>query len=360
VAAQSKKKKKKSLPPLQLEAQLVGAQAAAAAGDAAGARRLVEQAIEGGADMPAASFMHGALCLQLGDAAAAVPSLQRAMQSSDSPGAWRAATNLSVALRQLERWPEAIDAAQRAVRLQPNLITAHVALAHGLHGDGQLSAALSGAREALRLFEARTPQPPEATCEPPRTLVGELLVESGELREAWECAIRAAEEARTPGGGEAAVPMAHACVLAGRVQSAAEQWEKALDAYAKAAKLHPDGAARANALRLQAITPALRAGLPARPDDVFISTFPKSGTTWMQQVVCMLAGEPADVDIQMRAPYIEAAIATTAFSLEALRRMRSVRTAQAAARTPPAARVSRTRSGRGGALACGGAACGAW
>lgn len=45
----------------------------------------------------------------------------------------------------------------------------------------------------------------------------------------------------------------------------------------------------------------------------------------MQQVVCMLSGEPAEVDIQMRAPYIEAAIATCAFSMAALRAMRPPR-----------------------------------
>ena len=34
----------------------------------------------------------------------------------------------------------------------------------------------------------------------------------------------------------------------------------------------------------------LAPGLAAQPGDIFISTFPKSGTTWMQQVVCMLHG----------------------------------------------------------------------
>ena len=45
----------------------------------------------------------------------------------------------------------------------------------------------------------------------------------------------------------------------------------------------------------------------------------------MQQVACMLHGEAADVDIQMRAPYVEAALATGVFSLAQLRQLRRPR-----------------------------------
>ena len=54
-----------------------------AAGDLNGAKELAEQASS--RDSPqqaAASFLHGALCLQLDDAAAAIPGLQRASKNA--------------------------------------------------------------------------------------------------------------------------------------------------------------------------------------------------------------------------------------------------------------------------------------
>ena len=306
-----------------VEELLIAAQQSMAAGDLNGAKELAEQASSRDSQQQAAaSFLHGALCLQLDDAAAAIPGLQRASKNA-FPGQWRAAANLAIAFQQLERWPEAVDAAKRATKLQPTYVVAHLTLAQSLQGAKRLREALAAAREAARLHDAGVsvyPQPPEAKSDNPRCFVGEVLVDLGELEEAWKIALTAADEA----GGEGA-SMALACMLAGRVQAAAGQYEKALDAMAKAAKLDSAKAVRANNLRLALITKALRSSLPAQSEDVFIATFPKSGTTWMQQVVCMLAGEPAEVDIQMRAPYIEAAIATQAFSLAALRNMKPPR-----------------------------------
>ena len=158
-------------------------------------------------------------------------------------------------------------------------------------------------------------QPEGAVSESPLFTLGEVLVELDELTEAWKYAVTAAEAS-----GQQGSQMALACTLAGRVQQKAGQYEQALAAFEKATKLDPSKP-RANQLRTSMITTALRACLAPLPGDVFIATFPKSGTTWMQQVVCMLCGEAADVDIQMRAPYIEAAIATSAFTIASLAAM---------------------------------------
>ena len=46
---------------------------------------------------------------------------------------------------------------------------------------------------------------------------------------------------------------------------------------------------------------------PLRPDDVFIVTFPKSGTTWMQQIVKLLrtGGQPDGVKLDRSIPWLE-------------------------------------------------------
>jgi hypothetical protein len=46
---------------------------------------------------------------------------------------------------------------------------------------------------------------------------------------------------------------------------------------------------------------------PVRPDDVFIVSFPKSGTTWMQQIVKLLRsdGQPDDVTVDRAIPWLE-------------------------------------------------------
>ena len=46
---------------------------------------------------------------------------------------------------------------------------------------------------------------------------------------------------------------------------------------------------------------------PVRPDDVFIVTFPKSGTTWMQQIVKLLrnGGQPDNMKLDRSIPWLE-------------------------------------------------------
>ena len=46
---------------------------------------------------------------------------------------------------------------------------------------------------------------------------------------------------------------------------------------------------------------------PMRPDDVFIVSFPKSGTTWMQQIVKLLrnGGQPDNIKLDRSIPWLE-------------------------------------------------------
>jgi tetratricopeptide (TPR) repeat protein len=305
-------------------------------GDLVKARELVEAALDKpeASTTSAAHLMHGSICLQLGAHQAAVPSLMAVLKKD--PSNWQAATNLASAYLRLDddatAPSKAVRFARRAVELNPNLEAAQLILVNALRAAAVdagpkgseprlrlLQEAVGAGRNLLELHARRLPQPAGASSEPPHCAVGEVLVDLGELEEAWALAMQAATAA-----GQGGPLMASACILAGRVQSAAGQPEKALDAFQKAG-LIPSVAesvkSRATSLRTQLVTRALRQCLPGRDGDVFISTFPKSGTTWMQQVVCMLSGEPRDVDIQMRAPYIEAAIATCVFSMQRLREL---------------------------------------
>lgn len=280
----------------------------------------------------AAALIHGSISLQLGEHADAVCSFELAL--AHDPANWRIEINLALALHQLEKWVEAAAHARRATELQPAVVAAHVLLAQSLRMAGELKAALAAAREAYRLDTSHVPQPAEAAHlkhEAPWLVVGEVLVDMDELIEAWQLAVDAAKVAECEPDGDrnnsdivGESTMAKACLLAARVHEAAGQHEKALDAYAKASHLYARG--RGSALRVRIITKTLRSSLPAKPGDTFIATFPKSGTTWMQLIVCMLRGEAADVDIHTKAPYIEAALAAQAFSMAQLRALPSPRT----------------------------------
>ena len=302
---------RKPMPQEPLEVLLMAVQHKCASGDFHGAHALAARAAATHADSAPAADLHGTLCLQLGNLSEAVPSLERAMRLM--PTNWRVATNLASGLLQLGRGAEAVAAARRSVDLQPKLLTAHLVLANALRLTGDLQGALASARDALRLNDTvNGAQHAETLPDAALLLLGDILVDLGQLKEAWQHALTAANAAQHTGAA-----MARACVLAGRVQEANGQYEGALAAYEKATRLDPE-ARRPVQLRTAVITQVLRSCLVAKRDDIFIATYPKSGTTWMQQVVCMLSGEPADVDIQMRAPYVEAALATSVFSLASL------------------------------------------
>ena len=313
-----------------LQQLCVGAQTALGLGDLGRARELADRAIvhRDAGNFPACWLLHGVACLNGGDHEAAVGSFQQVLKRDASN--WQAHVNLATCYSALDQSTTSLQHAQAAAKLQPKLLAVQLTLVNALRLEATapeqshpkrsrlLQEALEAGRLAKRLFQE--PQPPGVPHEAPHCALGEVLVELGHAEEAWSLAVEAASLAGD-GGGK---PLAEACILAGRVQAELlQRFEPALDAFQKATlQLHAESAkARATQLRTRIITQALRQGLAAQPGDIFISTFPKSGTTWMQQVICMLHGEPPEVDIQMRAPYVEAAVATCVFSLAKLRQL---------------------------------------
>ena len=208
---------------------------------------------------------------------------------------------------------EAVTVLLRAVAAAPVLPEAHANLAAALRASGELAQAAAAAREAVRI----APRMPQALH-----VLAQLCLDCGDASEALELSRRAAAVA---GEGAASPPadsagLAAALALGARALEALGRCDEALVALGKAAALQP-GSAEASvaaALRAELAWRALRAQLQPRPGDLFVASFPKSGTTWLQLVACMLCGEPATVSVHQRAPWLEAAVATGAISLAQL------------------------------------------
>ena len=103
---------------------------------------------------PAAHFMHGSICLQLGEHRAAVPSLTAAL--AKDPSNWQAATNLASAYLKLldddaTAGAKAVQFARRAVELHPTLEAARLIQVNALR-SAALDAGPAGSAARLTLL----------------------------------------------------------------------------------------------------------------------------------------------------------------------------------------------------------------
>ncbi|KAJ8600174.1 hypothetical protein CTAYLR_001945 [Chrysophaeum taylorii] len=145
------------------------------------------------------------------------------------------------------------------------------------------------------------------------------------------------EAARAAVDADSRPPEVHACLA--RYCEAAGDFDGALASWRQAWRR--DDAYRADLA--DCAERALRTKFAPRSDDVFVVSFPKSGTTFVQAIVLhLLARSPPDDPIA-QAPWLEAAVATGHLSLERARDLEAPRVFKTHARPADFPAVSRPR-----------------
>ena len=320
--------------------------ALAAAGSVAQAQSLCAATVQQHPSCAHAHYMLGALSSAAGEHAAAEPHYRRACQLAPAHAA--AACNLGQTLLARGAHAEALVTLRRATTLAPTLPEAHINLASALRALGETAAATASAEQALALV----PRMAAAV-----SLRGRLALDAGDAKRALELSQRAAaasasaaaDSTANADAGEGGPLAGAACELGALALEALGRPDEALATLSRAVARWPGSGAAADAAALRASLAwrALRShlqprGAPAAAaeeafGDVFVASFPKAGTTWVQLIACMLCGEAADVSVQRRAPWIEAAVATGACSL-----------AQLASLPRDAPRIFKTHAAAGG------------
>ena len=216
--------------------------------------------------------------------------------------------NLGQTLSLLGHFCQAASQFRKAIEVDPNLAAAQLNLSHALRNAGEPEAAVEAASAAVGLvMRSRSGGTP-------------------------------AHKAHTAGGVSHA--QAHAALA--RALSLADRFDDAFESARIAARYDAAFAP----LRLQLVETALERGLKPKPQDVWIASFPKSGTTWVQQIVCLLLEKPEEGGVQAHAPWAEAVLASGAISLRGLIEMPTPRIfkthadafpAAGGVKTPPAA-----------------------
>ena len=319
------------------EVALAQVAALATSGDGVEARRQCAAALLRWPSNAHLHFIIGALCTAAGEHEQAEAHYRHAIELA--PAHAPASCNLGRTLLARGAHAEAVAVLRRAVAAAPTLPEAHANLAAALRATGELAQAAAAAREAVRL----APHMPQALH-----VLAQLCLDCGDASEALELSWRAAAVAGAGGASTSGdvAGLAAAFALGARALEALGRCDEALAVLGKAAALQPGSAeaGMAAALRAELAWRALRTQLQPRPGDIFVASFPKSGTTWLQLVACMLCGEAATVSVHQRAPWLEAAVATGALSLAQL----SAPPAQLGASRRISPRIFKTHAAWGG------------
>ena len=137
--------------------------------------------------------------------------------AANVPANARAEYNLGDALVEADRWPEAIGAYERALRLEPDYFSARYNLAKALSQAGRLPEALDGYEQAVRLAPANAAV---------RYDLGIALSRVGR----WPEAVAANEEAvrLAPESAEARSNLGNTLLQVGRIPESVVQFKQAL------------------------------------------------------------------------------------------------------------------------------------